>query len=117
MDPALEKALAMLDQASALIQELVAQLQSKQQEKNMSKQAEVLAVKTGMSFEAASDMIKTAEEKGTTVEALTKAAEMINRNTPFGKVASQERELTKTGSVAMDKYLDREQAIMDELGL
>ena len=117
MDPALEKALGMLDQAAALIQELVAQFQSKQQDKNMSKQAEVLAVKTGLSFETASDMIKEAEEKGTSLEMLTKAAEMISRNTSFGRVASPERELTKTGSVAMDKYLDREQAIMDELGL
>ena len=117
MDPALEKALGYLDQSAALIQELVAQLQSKQQEKNMSKQAEVLAAKTGLSFESASGMIKEAEEKGTSTDMLMKAAEMINRNSPFGRVASPERELTKTGSVAMDKYLEREQAIQDELGL
>jgi len=117
MDPALEQALNMLDQSAAIIQELVAQVSAKQQEKNMSKQAEVLAVKTGLSFESASGMIKEAEEKGTTPEMLIKAAEMINRNTPFGRVASPEHELTKTGSVAMDKYLEREQNIIDELGL
>lgn len=117
MDPALEKALGMLDQAAALIQELVAQNQSKQQEKNISKQAEVLAAKTGLSFESASDMIKEAEEKGTSSEMLVKVAEMLKQNTSFGRVVSPERELTKTGSIAMDKYLEREQAIVDELGL
>lgn len=118
MDPALEQALSMLDQAAAIIQELVAQQQSKQPEQNMNKKAELLAVETGLSFDAASDMIKQAEETGTSVDLLVKVAQASRRNNSFGKVASlEEKGFTKTGSVAMDKYLEREMEIQSELGL
>lgn len=116
MDPALQQALDMLDKAAAIIQELVAQVQSKPQQEDMSKKAESIAAKTGMSFNAANDMIKQASENGTSVEAILKAADLFTNKFSFGKVASTETELSKTGSIAMDKYQERELALMDELG-
>jgi len=118
MDESLQQALDMLDKAASIIQELVAQVQSKGQQQDMSKKAESLAAKTGMSFNAASDMIKEAEEKGSNLDAVLRAAELFTeRRFSFGKVASEDRSLTKTGSIAMDKYQEREAELMDSLGL
>ena len=86
MDPALQQALDMLDKAAAIIQELVAQVQSKPQQEDMSKKAESIAAKTGMSFNAANDMIKQASENGTSVEAILKAADLFTNKFSFGKV-------------------------------
>lgn len=117
MDEALQASLELLDQSAAVIQELLAQNQSKSQQSNMSKKAEELAIKSGVSFEQASDIIKTASEHGTDANALIKAAEFMARNKSFGKVVSEEQTyLNKTGSVATDKYLEKEAALMDELG-
>ena len=117
MDP-LQQALDMLDKAAAIIQELVAQVQSKGQQQDMSKKAESLAAKTGMSFRAASDMIKEAEESGSNLDAVMKAADLFTaKNFTFGKVAGVEKEMNKTASMAMEKYAEREAALLDELGL
>ncbi len=117
MDP-LQQALDMLDKSAAIIQELVAQVQSKGQQQDMSKKAESLAAKTGMSFSAASDMIKQAEENGSNLEAVLKAADLfVSARPSFGKVAGVERNTSTSGSVAMEKYAEREAALLDELGL
>lgn len=116
MDP-LTEAMNMLDEAVALIQEFVAQSQAKGNANNLEKKAELLAAKSGMSFTKASGMIKEASEKGNDPDLLIKTAEETNRHSPFGRVASPERELSKTGSVAQDKYLEAEAAIEDELSL
>lgn len=113
----LKVALDMLDKACAIIQELVAQLQSKGQSEDMSKKAEELAAKTGMSYEDASGIIKEASEKGTDADLLIKTAEETKQYSSFGRVASQEKELSKTGSIAQDKFLEMEAAIEEELGL
>ena len=116
MDEALQAALDMLDKAAALIQELVAQLQAKGQEKDITKKAESLAVKMNVSFDRASDMIKEAELKGSGSDSLIAAADLLTRETSFGKVASEERSIEKTGSVAIDKFKERESELMAELG-
>jgi hypothetical protein len=117
MDPALQQSLELLDNAAAVIQELMAQLQAKSQQSNMTKKAEELAIKSGVSFDEASDIIKTASDHGTDADTLIKAAGFMNRNASFGRVASEEQSsITKTGSVATDKYLEKEAALMDELG-
>lgn len=116
MDP-LQTALDMLDKACALISELTAQVQSKQSEKDMTKKAESLASKGNLSFDAALDMIKQAEANNDPADMLIKAAEQFNRFKPFGKVASDNSDLTKTGSTAMDKYKEREAELADSLGL
>lgn len=117
MDEALQQSLQLLDNAAAIIQELVAQLQSKSQQSDMSKKAEELAVKSGVSFNEASDIIKTASEQGTDADALIKAAEFMGRNKSFGRVFSDEQSsFTKTGSVATDKFLEKEAALMNDLG-
>lgn len=118
MDEALQQALQLLDNCAAVIQELTAQLQSKSQQSDMSKKAEELAIKSGVSYDEASDIIKTASEDGTSADALIKAAEYMSRNKSFGKVFSDENtSFTKTGSVATDKFLEKEAALMDDLGL
>lgn len=117
MDEALQQSLQLNDQAAAIIQELVAQLQSKSKQSDMSKKAEELAVKSGVSFTEASDIIKTAGEHGTDADSLIKTAEFMNRNKSFGKVASEEQtRVSKTGSLAEDKFLEKQAALMDELG-
>ena len=113
----LKVALDMLDKACAIIQELVAQLQSKGQSEDMSKKAEELAAKTGMSYEDASGIIKEASEKGSSTDVLIKAASIVRNHDSFGRVASVEREFAKTGSVATDNFLEKQAALMDELGL
>lgn len=118
MDEQLQQALQFLDNAAAVIQELVAQLQSKSQQSDMSKKAEELAVKLDVSFNEATDIIKTASDQGTDTDALIKAAEFMKRNTSFGKVASEEQTyVSKGGSLAEDKFLEKQAALMDELGL
>lgn len=115
MDP-LQEALQIIDEAAATIQELVAQLQSNGKESQMSKKAEEVALKLGVSYQEASDMIKTAGEQGENIDTLVKAASFMQRNTAFGKVYTEESTIVKTGSVAQDKYLEKEAAILEELG-
>ena len=117
MDP-LQNALQLLDEAAATIQELVAQAQSSGSEDKMSKKAEEVALKLGISHEQASDIIKTASESGENLDALVKAASFMKKANPsFGSVYTEESTITKTGSVATDKYLEMEQSILEELGL
>jgi UDP-galactopyranose mutase len=116
MDP-LAAAMQLLDEAVALIQELVAQNQSKGNDKSLEKKAELLAAKSGMSLTKASGIIKEASEKGTDADLLIKTAEETKQYSSFGRVASQEKELSKTGSIAQDKFLEMEAAIEEELGL
>lgn len=116
MDP-LQEALQMLDEAAAIIQELVAQNQSKGQQEDMSKKAEEVALKLDVSYEQASDMIKTANESGENIDTIVKAASFMKRNTGFGKVYTEERQIPKTGSQATDSFLEKEAALLDELGL
>ena len=117
MDEALKAALDLLDKGAAIIQELVAQLQAKSQEKDMTKKAESLALKTGISLERASGMIKEAEEKGEDSDVLLRAAELLKKekDTSFGKVASEENHIQPTGSKAIDKYLEKEAELLSEL--
>jgi len=119
MDETTQQCLDMLDEAAAIIQELVAQVQSKGNQPDMNKKAELLAVKTGISFTEASDMIKKAEESGSNLEAVLQAADFFvsRSNASFGRVAGEENNLVKTGSASLDKYQEREAALMDELGL
>ena len=114
MDP-LQEALQMLDEAAAIIQELVAQVQSKGKPEEMSKKAEEVALKLGVSFEQASDMIKVASESGDSIDSMVKLASLMKKNVSFGSVYTEEATFTKTGSVAQDKYLAREQELLDEL--
>lgn len=117
MNEALQQALALLDESCALIQELVAQLQAKQGGQDMTKKAESLAAKMNVSFEEASDMIKEASEKGADVDLMIKQASLLNRTQSFGRVASEDYQMTKTGSAAMDKFQEREAQILSELGI
>lgn len=116
MDP-LAQAMDLLDNAAAVISELVAQLQAKSSEKEVEKKAEFLAAKTGVSFEDASAMIKTAGENGSSVESLIKAASFMSRNATFGKVAGTPYTESKTGSTAIDSYLEKEAELLSELGI
>lgn len=70
-----------------------------------------------MSLTKASGIIKEASEKGTDADLLIKTAEETKQYSSFGRVASQEKELSKTGSIAQDKFLEMEAAIEEELGL
>ncbi len=116
MDP-LQQALQMLDEAAAIIQELMAQSQAKQKPEDMSKKAEEVALKLGVSYDQASDMIKTASISGENIDALVKAASFMNRNNAFGKVYTDENQIAKTGSAATDSFLEKQAALLDELGL
>jgi hypothetical protein len=116
MDP-LAQAMNLLDQAAAVISELVAQNQAKSSERDVEKKAEFLAAKTGVSFEDASAMIKTASEDGSSIDSLIKAAQFIHRNAAFGKVAGIPYTESKTGSMAIDSYLEKEAELLSELGL
>lgn len=114
----LEAALNLLDECVAVIQELLAQNQSKgQQSQDMSKKAELLAAKSGMSFQRASGIIKEASDKGVDADVLIKTAEETRNSMSFGKVASYDNQLTKTGSTAIDKFLDLEADLKAEFGL
>jgi hypothetical protein len=42
---------------------------------------------------------------------------MKKANPSFGSVYTEESTITKTGSVATDKYLEMEQSILEDLGL
>jgi hypothetical protein len=116
MDP-LQEALQMLDEAAAIIQELVAQVQSKGSQEDMSKKAEEIALKLGVSYDQASDMIKTAGDKGENIDSIVKAASFMSKNIGFGKVYTEENTIPKTGSKAQDNFLEKQAALMDELGL
>lgn len=78
MDP-LQDALQMVDEGAAIIQELMAQLQAKGQQQDMSKKAEEVALKLGVSYDQASDMIKTAADSGDNIDAIVKAVLIIDR--------------------------------------
>lgn len=116
MDP-LQQALQLLDESAAIIQELVAQLQAKGQQGEMSKKAEEVALKLGVSYDQASDMIKVASDSGESIDSLVKAASLLQRNNGFGKVYTEEKTFSKTGSHAVDSYLEKEAAILEELGI
>lgn len=116
MDP-LAQALELLDNAAAIISELVAQQQSKASDKDVEKKAELIAVKTGLTFEQASDMIKVAEAEGTDIDVMIKAASFLSKNATFGKVASNNYVEPRTGSNAIDSYMEKEAALLEELNL
>lgn len=116
MDP-LQDALQMVDEGAAIIQELMAQLQAKGQQQDMSKKAEEVALKLGVSYDQASDMIKTAADSGDNIDAIVKAASYLNRNTAFGKIVEDNNPIPKTGSQATDSFLEKQAALLEELGL
>lgn len=115
MDP-LEQALSMLDESCAIIQELVAQLQATSNQDTMSKKAEELAVKLGLSFDDASDIIKVAGTNGE-IDSFVKIAEKLKNNVSFGSVYEENRTISSSGSAAIDNYIEKQAAIMEELGL
>ena len=117
MDP-LQEALAMLDKSAAIIQELLAQLQAKNGGgKNIEKQAEYIAAKTGRQYSEVADMLKEASEKGVDSDFVSKILEKTSKSfDSFGKVASIESSIQSSGSAAIDKYKEREAALMDSLG-
>lgn len=118
MDP-LEQALQFLDQAAAIIQELLAQLQAKGapgDKKDMNKQAEFIASKTGRQYSEVAGIIKQAEEKGIDVSVITELFDKTSHGfSDFGKVASFENTVISSGSTAIDKYKEREAALLDSL--
>jgi hypothetical protein len=110
----IQELLGLLDEGAAIIQEMTAQLQAKnQQADGMNKKAEQLASETGLSYQEAEDMLKTAEAEPET--AIFKIAAKLKSSASFGRVASDD--LEKTASTALDKYRERQSAIMDELGI
>jgi hypothetical protein len=113
----LEQALQLLDEGAAIIQELTAQLQSKGQATNdMSKKAEILASKTGISFNQAREIVKTASESGSSVDAMIDMADNLNKHGAFGKVASDDG-INKTGSLAADRFNMGVEELMSEIEL
>ena len=103
MDPILQQSLDLNDEACAIIQELVAQLQSKSTSKDLDKKAETSIVNSASRLAAASDMIK-------------KAAEEANPFS-FGKVADDVNEPLEKYASAEDKFKAKEAELMAELGL
>lgn len=111
MDP-LQQALELLEQSAAVISALLEMVQSKSQEKpeekkDLSKQAEILAGKTGLPFDQTYAMLKTAEESGLGADAIEKIASSSIKvdNTEsfqFGK-PSDEKEYTMV-KTARDKF-------------
>lgn len=119
MEEALNNALNLLDKAVAIIQELMAQKDNKQKETkdDVTKTAEEVAVKTGLSIEDASAIIKSASDFKD-ADSLVKIANTLKKsfNTSFGKVAFEEKELSKTAS-ADEKFKNAEAELMAELNL
>lgn len=116
MDEALQQAIAMLDESAAIITELVAQVRSNGKTDDITKKAESFAVKMGVSFEEASDMMKEAEAKGVNADDLIKTASIIahKTNAGFSKLTNDENKgsLAKT---AMERYLEAEAEIESSL--
>lgn len=83
----------------------------------MSKKAEEVAVKLGVSFSQASDMIKTASESGESIEAMMKMAKIMKQNNSFGTVFTEQKTNPISGSKAIDSFMEKQAALMDELGL
>lgn len=119
MEEALNNALNLLDKAVAIIQELMAQAQNnkKEEKPDVTKTAEEIAVKTGLSIEDASAIIKTASA-GQDADSLVKLANSLKKsiNTSFGRVSSDYNELSKTAS-ADEKFKAAEAEIMADLGI
>ena len=115
-DP-LRDALQLLDESAAIIQELTAQIQSKGKDEDMSKKAEEVAVKLNVSFSQASDMIKTASESGESIDAMVKMATIMRQNRSFGSVYTEDKVIPLSGSKAIDSFIEKQAALMDELGL
>ena len=121
----MQELLNALDEAQAIIQELMAQLQSsktsggggeKEKKDDFAKKAEAFASKAGIDMREAEEMVKKAEAKGIDPEALLEFMPSMGmqKQASFGKVASEP--YTPSESSAYERARARQEDLKLDLG-